>query len=278
MPDAIETDSFLYGKIEKKQIKKIEKNGIHFEILKEDKQIATPGIQAQRVVPLVAKKLHATKMKQKAPCLSVDKKTTTYYLIQLDGPLIDKWRNSFQDLKIIFTQHIPINNYVAKLDPSQKKKVKKLSFVNKVRLYTTEDTNAIVSEMIKPKTKQLLSLKYDIRLHPDANIKPVLSWLEKNKIKILDNTKHKVRVSLLQNSQDIDRITDLDEVFAVEEYQLPKPHNNVARTILGIDDDVGELQVQQTGKYQIVGIADTGIDSTHPDLKNESKKQLHWVD
>ena len=274
MPGAIETDSFLYGKVNPKIIKKYEKNGIHFEILPEEKQIQTPGIQAQKVVPLVAKKLNATKIKRKALRLSVDKNTTTYYLIQLDGPLVDKWRDSFQNLKVVFTQCIPINNYIAKLDPSQKIKIKKLSFVNKVRLYTTEDTNAAVSEMIKPKTKQKISLKYDVRLHPNAKIKPVLSWLEKNKIKILGNTKYKVRIQLLQNSRDIDKIIDLDEVFAVEEYKLPKLNNDVARSILGIDDDVGELQLVQTGKYQVVGIADTGIDSTHPDLKKQIKETI----
>lgn len=274
MPGAAETDSFLYGKIDPKKIKKYEKNGIHFEEILEEKQIPTPGIQAQRVVPLVAKKLNVATRKTKTPRLSVDKKTTTYYLIQLDGPLLDEWRTSFQDLNVIFTQRISINNFIAKLNPSQKKKVEKFSFVNKVRLYTTEDTNAVISEMIKPKTKQQFSLKYDIGLHADAEIESVLSWLQKNKIKILDTTKYKIRIQLLQNSKEIEKIIDLDGVFAVEEYKLPKLNNDVTRIILGIDDDVGTQQLPQTGKYQVVGVADTGIDSTHPDLKKQIKEAI----
>ena len=274
MPDAVETDSFLYGKIDNNLIKKNEKNGIHFEILPKQKEIQTPGIQTQKIISLVAKKLNTTKIKVKTPRLSVSKKDTTYYLIQLNGPILDEWKNSFQKLKIIFTQHIPIHNYVAKLTPSQKNKVKKLSFVNKVRLYTTEDTNAIVSEMVKSKTSRPISLKYDIRLHSDAKIKPVLDWLQKNEIKILGNTEHKIRVQLSQNSDILDEIIDLDDVSVVEEYKLPKLNNHVARILLGVDDDVGNLQLSQTGNHQVVGIADTGIDSAHPDLKKRIKETI----
>ena len=82
----------------------------------------------------------------------------------------------------------------------------------------------------------------------------------------MGSSNKKIRVSLLQNDPLIYDIPELTEVASFEEYVVPKLHNDEARKILGIEWESSASGIAETGAGQIVAVADTGIDDSHPDF------------
>ena len=71
----------------------------------------------------------------------------------------------------------------------------------------------------------------------------------------------------------VSQVAGLEEVLLVEEAKEPKLFNDVARGIMRVSGSGSPWSYGLTGQGQIVGIADTGLDTgdlatLHPDLKN----------
>jgi subtilisin family serine protease len=106
---------------------------------------------------------------------------------------------------------------------------------------------------------------FDVRLQPGADRERVLAWLAEHHVPVAGVSTRKVRVFLFVDSPLATQIAALPEVERVEEYVAPRLHNDVARTLLGVDADPG-AGIGLTGEGQVVAVADTGLDDTHPDF------------
>jgi hypothetical protein len=283
MPQSEVTESFLLGDIDETAIPQLQQKGLIVQVLDDKPTPETPGREPEISVGVRSKgrrpALSPTPSDHVGPVEeSVDQTKPNFYLIQLDGPLLEQWRQQLEKLDVKVLEYVPYNNYTAKLDPSQVFSVQNLPFVKSVKIYGPQDTGPITltldatlpSAGPSPFKSTLEMVTYDIRLHRKEDLNQVISWLKDQNINIGQSSGRKIRIYLLSDSVLPDQISQLPEVAYIEEYIPPKLHNNIARGLLGIDSISGaslSTNIPQTGDGQIVGIADTGIDDTHPDFQ-----------
>jgi serine protease AprX len=224
---------------------------------------------------------------------SIDENKPNYYLIGIRGPILESWRNSLTDLGVKLLEYVPRNNYTAKLTPQQARSIKELTFVKFVRVYDSKDTGPVNTRRaprpLPPKlarnaerrarfrppprlagSVEMKAIQYDIRLHTQDDSSKVMEWLQKKKIIVAGTGKRKIRIYLPENSETLLKLRELPEVASIEEYVPPKFTNDLSRIAIGIDTKDSPVNpnqnIRQTGDGQIVGVADSGLDISHPDF------------
>ena len=283
IPDCEVTDAFLFGDIEENSMKELELDGILIDVLGEI-ITETPGIHMRKGIIAKGDKTYDELFENTGP--RFDLKKSNYYLIQLKGPLLETWKKKLKDQKIQLLEHFPGNSFTAKLNPSQFKIAEKLPFVISVRLYNKIDSATILTpseitakgsdEMIPMGPQEPTLRTYDLKLHNKEDLDGVLNWLTQKNIKIKGHSQNKIRIELLDDSSFLDDINELAEISTMEEYIKPKLYNDLARITIGVNNENGIQLVGFEGEGQIVGVADTGIDDSHPDFQNRIIEKISY--
>jgi len=115
---------------------------------------------------------------------------------------------------------------------------------------------------------------WDARLHDPADVQTVVTWLGQQNVTIAGTSTRKVRFYATPDAPVLDDLSRRTEVETIAEYVPPKLFADVARQLLGADaaTAVGPAPgVALDGSGQIIAIADTGIDQTHPDFAGRIK-------
>lgn len=287
MPQSEVTESFVLGDIDENNIPQLQQKGIIVQVLEDKPAVETPGMESEISPGVRFRGLRSAPSRLISEPVDsreqpVDPNKPNFYLIQLRGPLLESWRQNLENLGVKVLEYIPYNNYTAKLDPDQVFSVNNLPFVKSVKLYGPQDTGPVTLTRTAtppptgpaPSQPTLKMITYDMRLHRNEDLHQVINWLKDQNVNIGGSGGRKIRIFLLSDSSLPDQISQLPEVAYIEEYIPPKLHNNIARTLLGIDSNSGSslvTNIHQTGDGQIVGIADTGLDDTHPDFQGRIK-------
>jgi serine protease AprX len=194
--------------------------------------------------------------------------STYTFLIKLEGPLIDDWRHKLEQLDVRLIERHEGMSYTTRLKFDQVHSVRGLSFVQEVKIFGPEDTE------VKLTTKSLAERdmaeeEWSLRLHDPDDFAEVERWLNVQQVPITASSAGKIRIRLPSTSKLIDEIPHLPGVAQVEQYVPPQLYNDVASLIIGIPA-TGQPRItspELSGLDQIVGIADTGLDQTHPDFE-----------
>ena len=274
-----ETESFLLGEAEEVDIPKLEDQGLIVERVEEnpETQAETPGaVSPSALVSALAQgqsRESAFERDVAAEGPRIDFTGPNFYLIGVSGPLVEEWRQKFDELEVELLERVPPGSFTAKLTPDQVQRVNELPFVSRVRLYAPEDTVSVEIESAAPPPPpgvERSMLIYDARLHRAEDMEKVLTWLREHDVSVAGTSKRKIRFYLLEDSPLMDEIAELPEIAEMEPYVRPVLHNDVARVLLGVDhaaQDEVDGNLPQTGEGQIVAVADTGLDENHPDFQ-----------
>jgi serine protease AprX len=272
LANAQQTESYVLGEIDEAKIAALRKKGLIVQVLEDVPEPETPGMDKEAAPGVrVHRRQHEPSSKAAEP--TVDETGPAFYLIQLQGPLLEQWRKELDALKVRLLEYVPHNHYTARLTPRQLTGVQALTFVAAVRLYGSEDTGPASAKGIEeppPADTGARMLTYDLRLHRARDLAKVRAWLEGQSVSIAGAAGRKIRLYLLEGSPLIDEVAGLPEVAAMELYVRPRLHNHVARVLLGIDREAQPnpgSNLTQTGDGQVVAVADTGLDSHHPDFQ-----------
>lgn len=220
-----------------------------------------------------------------------------YYLITLDSPLLDQYRKQLEKYGTSIISKTGENEYILLVRKNVLQQLRELPFVVDLKRYGIRDTSVdiftlstrVIHTDAKGFVKEVdgteethkytgrwvfaynLPRLYDLILHEPANLDELLSFLRELRIDIIGFSKRKVRIRLSWPPHYFDMISANKYVQAVEEYIPPKLTNDLARQVLNLDavPPVVITPLPYTGEGQIVGIADTGIDDTHPDLHTQ---------
>ncbi len=268
------TESYVLGEIDEADIPELEAKGLIVQVLEEEPEVETPGREAQPVRGTSVRM--AVRGPSAAPAPTISRSKSNYYLVQLQGPLLEDWRQQLRSLRVKLLEYVPHYAYTARLSPTQVEGVEALDFVSSLRLYDAEDTGVVSAKGAAAPARGvgvpeigLRMVTWDIRLHEERHQAKVQEWLEKQGVSIAGAAGRKIRIYLLEDSPLVDDIAALPEVAAVEEYIAPKLHNDVARVLLGLDRQDGSnvvANLTQEGEGQVVAVADTGLDEGHPDF------------
>jgi subtilisin family serine protease len=272
MTRTITTDSYVVGDITDAQAAELRQRGMIVEAVDVAAPAETPGGDWE-VVPGVRNRPAGAVARGAEETHVPDLSKPNVYLIQIRGPLMAEWRDALaHPFGVQLLEHIPHNYYTAMMTQQQAAGVRGLDFVASVRLYDEADTGqpaAAARAETLPGGRAMLT--FDVRLHRAEDLPGLLAWLVQQRINIAGAKGRKVRLYLLADDPLVGDIAARPEVAAIEEYKPPRLHNDVARKLLGVDNSAPTnrpiANLSQTGKGEIVAVADTGIDEAHPDFR-----------
>lgn len=197
-------------------------------------------------------------------------------LVQLSGPLLLEQRQAIEAVGAAILEYVPHNFYVVRCSANQRAAIAALPYVVRTRRYEAADAGPIQYTVPADAPRGLgpgvpaapVAMRtWELLLHPGADASAAVAELTNLGVPIAGSSTRKVRVYVLDGSPLLDRLGGIVGVARVDEWLEPKLHNDVARTLLGIDPPPGRPGIGLTGAGQIVAVADTGLDDQHPDFQ-----------
>ncbi len=265
LSSAERTDSYVIGNIDETQIPALEARGLLVEEVR--RAAVSPLSDLSEALSTFSKKALP-----ESAALEVDLEGPGIYTVSLDGPLLPAWRERLLALGVTLTEVIGPQLYLAELTPDQLSRLRDLPFVMSVHVHSEfEKSPPIPAAPPAPPIGLGFEpiLTYDIRLRAEGDTAAVLARLAGRDALVAGAKGRKIRLSLRENSPLLAELRSMLEVSQILEFVPPKLFNDRARVLLGINSTASPpVQVfGLDGKGQIVGVADTGIDDNHPDLK-----------
>ena len=204
--------------------------------------------------------------------VSEDRTQPQFYIVRLNGPLTKERKQVLDQLSIRLLERLSSNKYTARLAPGDVRTLTAQYFVEQVRLYTEADTlndtinvqRAAVRSGVTDTRPRFMRL-FAVRMHRAEDCPKVEQWLQQRRLTPSRTHTDMLQVAMLQESSDVTELAKLPEVAMVEEMLPTQPLDMEARKILRLDHpDKSSFDFEGDG--QIIGIADTGLDDTHPDF------------
>ena len=295
LDDATVTDSFVLGSIAEESIPALREKGL---VVQEelDAAAASDQQQALRVAHMnavgynVQHRLPVTASAVEEAAVDDDNHAAVddedlplpqeidYYRFFLKGPLLEEWRQKLEAAGVARMDKSR-GGYKTRLSSAQFAAVSLLPFVAQIRWLEPRDSAAIVrTQSVAPPPGEVAPasgvkmLTFDLRLRDPAGKQTVLDWLENRHVSVAGSSSWKIRFYATEDSPLLTELGVLPEVDIIAEFIPPKFFNDISRVLLEVDaiDATGAVAavLTQDGTDQIVAVADSGIDDTHPDFQN----------
>ena len=271
LKNMIKTESFIYGTIDSKDLPVLKNKGILIDLLSDT---SAP----QKGIP---RSLKTRSLGRRFVSLGTDpeenKIQKNCFLISLKGPILQPWKKKLEQMGVEIITHLYSQVYKAR-STHDLTELQNLDFVATARHFEQADTEVVARRsalsdinLFEPEKEKIAI--YDIRMQ-EENSADVLQFLDEKNVDILAAGRDKVRIRLTGTSF-LNELRSMNEVLAIEEYVKPNLHNDQARLIINLEYNLEGQNVPNTplqGEGQIVGVADTGIDSEHPDFEGRIHK------
>ena len=266
----------VVGDMEEADIPRLEERGVFVQMLAADPAPAF-GALAPPPFPL----LTAAPSVARPPALDVLEAAQApaerdVYVVSVAGALLPLWADQLAEAGAEVLERVGINDFTARIDLARVPTVRALGFVRDLRLFGATDTMhpAQLAGRVTPTRDTEELAVFEAYLHPGATPVAVESWLREQRIDVVGTGARKIRFAALRSSTVLGQLARLPDVAAVEEFVAPRLLNDHARRLLSIDRDGtgGTGSVAQTGKGQVVAVADTGLDDRHGDFKGRIRR------
>jgi hypothetical protein len=188
----------------------------------------------------------------------------------LKGPLMASWRAELERLGVEILEALPGFALRVRVPPASLAALSGLAFLA-APAEPLGSAPAVVPafgpEMGRLPPRDIAVRPFDVLLHSAGDLPAFLAWLRSRQVTLGPARGNKVRVFVAEGSPVIAEIrSQVAWVDRLEEYVPPELHNDVARRLLGIEADRPGAPFPFAGEGEIVGVADTGLDDTHPDF------------
>jgi subtilisin family serine protease len=202
------------------------------------------------------------------------------YIVQFDGPLDDAARAEVRKLNVKLGAYVPDFAYKAALTAIQVNELQNRGFVRRVVPFDTTMTlrrsklgaaPPDAARSFQPVSGDAVSkpVMYHIRCHSPADLPAVEQVVRgDNRVLKVERGRNRLRISIYPEyrTKVCSAIAELPQVSVVEPFEFPAPLCSFVREVVGIDVP-GQAALPWTGKGQVVGVADSGVDTQHPDLR-----------
>lgn len=209
------------------------------------------------------------------------------YVITLAGPLLPHWTGELLRLGVQVSRRVDRFSFLASGPPGLTAQLYARPFVRQVEVRFLPSEQAPAEgplpgvplpflggeeEETAPASQQ--EQTFDVLLRAEQSTAEFEKWVREQGFELIASSNGKLRLRLcLQRLSALRRHPLVD---TVEEYLPPVLFNDVARVLLGIDPPLppsGQPVLPWTGQGQLIAVADSGIETSHPDLA----ERLHKV-
>src|SRR5688572_19432095 len=177
MAEVVETEGYLIGEMDDATLAEFREHGLVVEELEEP---ARPPQADDAGDPLGANEVFRADPRRVTAAAGV---SSSYYIVQLRGPLVEAWRAEFEALGVELLERLDRDSYVARLGANQIDAAEALSFVASVRRYGRAQTPMQPRAAARDEGGRVLADEgeaeqlFDIRVHRTTERGTVEAWL-----------------------------------------------------------------------------------------------------
>lgn len=277
--DMKSTASFLVGEIDEEDVANLEQQGIIVQ-----RVVPEPSAEGARV-----KMLGKPRFRGVAPAFTKSINVSAgsgdaeagYFQIQTSGPLLDAWKQDLANLGARMIELLPDGTPVVHLPAGAAAGVAKLPWVQGIRRDEGTQVAPAALEIAQARSGPPAGgamVTYDVIVREEPVLPTVEQWIAAKGIHIVGKSRRKIRIMLAEDSAWIDDLRALPEVEDLEPWLPPRLHNDRARVLMTLDDSSAHpappTEFPLKGKGQLIAVADTGIDDTHPDFQGRIKDRI----
>jgi hypothetical protein len=299
MPAYERTDGFLLGYTSRRKIRRMRKKGIVLRIL--DTSIVTvntPGVSRtykisyKKGVPNVRPERPVYPGKnfinilQRPHLLQPPQyELPAFYIITLDGPLLPAFTNMLEEIGLSILQRVPYDSYIIYVkDYDQLHQLShnaEFSFIRVLNQYTAADTGFTVRKDHYdniPLVNPYALLEMNLVLHREEDAPIVNDFLRVNNVERISASGNTIRIRMRPDTRLPATLAANKYIQAIYEHVPLVWYNDKARQMIGLDDydNNQPTTFAETGKDQIIAVADTGIYEEHPDLSGRIEGTVAW--
>uniref|UniRef100_A0AAU2JJD0 S8 family serine peptidase n=1 Tax=Streptomyces sp. NBC_00049 TaxID=2903617 RepID=A0AAU2JJD0_9ACTN len=288
LANASVTESFVIGDIDAAGVSSLEAAGLTVDRL-DPAPRAESAAMARRRTAGAEPRSEETPESEEAP---LEPGVAAPWVLQLGEPLLEPHRTAIEDQGVTLERALSTTTrpesvsgkaYLVNATPEQADDLVNLPFVVSVERFGTRLAEPVRMRGERPRGGPVRggggespdrapgTRKWDLRLTDAQARAGVLELLAQHagpgELVVMAEAGHRIRIDLAEGSALEDRIPQFTGVLEMAEYVPPKFLNDVALGLLGVTSQGGvDGAVPFKGKGQIVGVADTGLDRTHPDF------------
>jgi len=218
-----------------------------------------------------------------------------HYLVQFIGPIKEEWKEEIKKLGGTFSDPYPSYSYIVEMDEKSREKINELSFVRWVGHYDYSfrfspglleeiekkvPTHARISSTHSLEPEQIskpfgsIPSTFSVSFYSTENLKDALPKIKGLGGQIIGEYNNKITISIPEKDlvKNLKNISKIHGVKLIDTVKIRQLHNNIATRIMCNHDLDSALNLSLTGINEIIGVADTGIDSgdaatIHEDFK-----------
>jgi subtilisin family serine protease len=296
VPDAKQTEGYIVGHASRTNIKEMKKQGLPLRLLNRRLlTVHTPGItrtykfsfkKGEATLKSVTKDTHQGEFHNLIATLpdldTGSHPLPSFYMITLDDPLLPQYKEKLKEIGLTVIQKIPVDSYILLVkDEDQLIRLQDketFGFIRLITPYTTMDTGFFLrKDHVSGSGNGNANWVLDLVLHREEDGLPVRLFLESNKIEMSGFYRNIIRIRIRPDTATAQLLASNKYIQAIYEHIPPVLHNDIARQLIGIDAaPAGDSCLSQTGEGEIIAVADTGIDSNHPDLQGKLTGAVSW--
>ena len=204
---------------------------------------------------------------------------TVMYEAQLVGPMRPEWLGKLRDIRAPIISYAPPYRYRLPLTNSQLERVQTLEFVHSVERYGLRSVlgRRFLEALNKARgtdSQQSSSKKMalDLEVHVSTQASPIKRLIARHSgTVVLDASGPYIRFLAAITDPFVVALADREEVKSLDVYTPPMLMLEFCRSIIGVETINAGTDVPWDGAGEIVGVIDSGVDSSHPDLSGSIK-------
>lgn len=189
-----------------------------------------------------------------------------FFLVSIAGPLLEEWRSELEATGAEVVERAAGSSYLLRMSDPTANAVMGLPFVTGAEHYGRDHSLATAAPNAAAPGQPNRLVTWDLWLHRAEDREVVEQELRDRNLFISGSGGRKIRVHIPDNAPAQDEVAALEAVSRMEVYVAPQLHNDLARALLGVSPGNPAPAIGLDGANQIVAVADTGIDQTHPDF------------
>lgn len=206
------------------------------------------------------------------------------YLVNFKGPLNSIWRSQFNKQELVLNAHFDQEKkycYTAFLKKSQYDYLAAQEITESVKKFGIEKkmADSMVQELSAADSRlESLTLEkiFNIVLSDEKYLEPVSETIRlSGKATILDSGLNIIRIETDPDSDLLAALAGSPYVSSLSLYEPPTLFCDVSRKIVGLEY-INNNSPQYFGDSEIVGVIDSGIDTTHVDLANRIQHAMQY--